>query len=105
MAVEWVGTAITGAVGVAGMVGTYVGTRSQIEGQKDLARRVVRAVGDPRERFAEDGLRLLRAARFSATLGFEAVSFATRQSFENTSGFRIQSIASLIDENKWPLRT
>lgn len=31
MAIEWVGTAITGAVGVAGIVGTYVGARSQSE--------------------------------------------------------------------------
>ncbi|UQA58057.1 CCA tRNA nucleotidyltransferase [Polyangium aurulentum] len=37
-------------------------------GQRDLATRVVRAVGDPRERFGEDGLRVLRAARFAATL-------------------------------------
>jgi tRNA nucleotidyltransferase (CCA-adding enzyme) len=38
------------------------------EGRRDLAARVVRAVGDPNERFAEDGLRVLRAARFAATL-------------------------------------
>src|SRR5512133_1169281 len=38
------------------------------EGRKDLERRVLRAVGDPNERFAEDGLRVLRAARFSAPL-------------------------------------
>jgi tRNA nucleotidyltransferase (CCA-adding enzyme) len=37
-------------------------------GQKDLEAKVVRAVGDPNERFAEDGLRVLRAARFAATL-------------------------------------
>jgi tRNA nucleotidyltransferase (CCA-adding enzyme) len=37
-------------------------------GQKDLAARTIRAVGDPRARFSEDGLRVLRAARFSATL-------------------------------------
>ena len=37
-------------------------------GQKDLAARVLRAVGDPVERFSEDGLRVLRAARFAATL-------------------------------------
>jgi tRNA nucleotidyltransferase (CCA-adding enzyme) len=37
-------------------------------GQADLARGVLRAVGNPRERFAEDGLRVLRAARFVATL-------------------------------------
>ncbi|HVK70665.1 MAG TPA: CCA tRNA nucleotidyltransferase [Polyangium sp.] len=40
-------------------------------GERDLDARVVRAVGEPRERFGEDGLRILRAARFSATLGFE----------------------------------
>jgi tRNA nucleotidyltransferase (CCA-adding enzyme) len=38
------------------------------EGQRDLAARLLRAVGDPMARFAEDGLRVLRAARFAATL-------------------------------------
>ncbi|MCS6898461.1 MAG: HD domain-containing protein [Myxococcales bacterium] len=37
-------------------------------GLRDLERRVIRAVGVPAERFAEDGLRALRAARFVATL-------------------------------------
>lgn len=37
-------------------------------GAQDLDAGVLRAVGDPQERFAEDGLRVLRAARFSATL-------------------------------------
>jgi len=40
-------------------------------GRADLAAGVIRAVGDPGSRFAEDGLRILRAARFAATLGFE----------------------------------
>lgn len=39
-------------------------------GQADLAMATIRAVGDPAERFAEDPLRLLRAARFVAQLGF-----------------------------------
>ena len=38
------------------------------DGQRDLEAKTLRAVGDPAERFAEDGLRVLRAARFSATL-------------------------------------
>lgn len=38
------------------------------EGRRDLAARLLRAVGDPMARFAEDGLRVLRAARFAATL-------------------------------------
>ncbi len=37
-------------------------------GRQDLEARVLRAVGDAAERFFEDGLRVLRAARFSATL-------------------------------------
>ena len=38
------------------------------DGRGDLGRRMLRAVGDPLARFAEDGLRVLRAARFVATL-------------------------------------
>jgi putative nucleotidyltransferase with HDIG domain len=39
-------------------------------GMPDLEDRLLRAVGDPRERFREDGLRPIRAARFAATLEF-----------------------------------
>lgn len=38
-------------------------------GRSDLEANVIRAVGDARARFSEDGLRVLRAARFVATLG------------------------------------
>lgn len=41
------------------------------DGIGDLRRRIIRAVGSARERFGEDGLRVLRAARFVATLEFE----------------------------------
>lgn len=40
-------------------------------GQADLAARRIRAVGDPAARFREDGLRVMRAVRFAATLEFE----------------------------------
>jgi tRNA nucleotidyltransferase (CCA-adding enzyme) len=39
-------------------------------GLKDLSSRVIRAVGEPKERFAEDALRILRAVRIGAELGF-----------------------------------
>lgn len=39
--------------------------------KKDLENRIIRAVGDPEKRFTEDALRILRAFRFSAQLGFE----------------------------------
>ncbi len=41
-----------------------------VGGKADLHARLIRAVGDPAERFAEDHLRLLRAARFAARLDF-----------------------------------
>lgn len=41
-----------------------------VGGRTDLERRILRAIGDPRERFAEDHLRLLRAVRFSTVLEF-----------------------------------
>jgi poly(A) polymerase len=40
------------------------------QGEADIAQSLLRAVGDPSERFAEDPLRLLRAARFVSQLGF-----------------------------------
>ncbi|MGH9535906.1 MAG: CCA tRNA nucleotidyltransferase [Terriglobales bacterium] len=41
-----------------------------VGGQADLSARVIRAIGDPRARFREDRLRLLRAPRFAARLDF-----------------------------------
>lgn len=40
-------------------------------GQEDIKRKLLRAVGNPDDRFNEDALRMLRAVRFSAQLGFE----------------------------------
>ncbi len=42
-----------------------------VGGQKDLEKRIIRAIGDPVERFKEDRLRMLRAVRFSARFDFE----------------------------------
>ncbi len=42
-----------------------------VGGQEDLARRRIRAIGDPHTRIGEDRLRMLRAVRFAATLGFD----------------------------------
>lgn len=52
----------------SGEVLDYVG------GQEDLANGVIRAIGEPEARFREDHLRLLRAVRFAARLGFEIES-------------------------------
>jgi poly(A) polymerase len=41
-----------------------------VDGQRDIEAGIVRAIGDPAERLAEDHLRALRAVRFAARLGF-----------------------------------
>jgi poly(A) polymerase len=42
-----------------------------VGGEKDLRAKIIRTIGKPEERFAEDHLRLLRAVRFAAQLRFE----------------------------------
>lgn len=56
------------AIAIEPETGTVI---DPFEGRRDLEARVLRAVGDARERFSEDGLRVLRAARFVATLEME----------------------------------
>ena len=43
-------------------------------GQEDIEGKVIRAIGDPKERLSEDPLRVLRALRFSAKFGFQLES-------------------------------
>jgi poly(A) polymerase len=46
------------------------GTIDYVGGKKDIEDRIIRTIGNPDERFAEDHLRMLRAIRFSANLGY-----------------------------------
>ena len=41
-----------------------------VNGEQDLRKKIIRTIGSPQERFAEDHLRLLRAVRFATQLGF-----------------------------------
>ncbi|MDB4975782.1 MAG: tRNA nucleotidyltransferase [Myxococcaceae bacterium] len=65
-------------------------------GLRDLALRSIRAVGDPARRFGEDGLRVLRAARFTASLEFEleptteAAIRPTLETFRRVSAERVR---------------
>lgn len=65
-------------------------------GLQDLDARIIRAVGEPARRFGEDGLRVLRAARFVATLGFaldpttEAAIRPTLGTFRRVSAERVR---------------
>ncbi len=52
-----------------------------VGGQDDLARGIIRAIGDPQARLAEDKLRLLRAVRFAAGLDYQ-LDMATRVAIE-----------------------
>lgn len=47
------------------------GVIDPFHGQKDLANGIIRCVGQPDSRFEEDALRIIRALRFSSTLGFD----------------------------------
>jgi poly(A) polymerase len=52
-----------------------------VEGRADLERRLIRAIGEPQMRFEEDRLRMIRAVRFAASLGFsiDALTFKAIQ--------------------------
>ncbi|MBI5535350.1 MAG: HD domain-containing protein [Deltaproteobacteria bacterium] len=63
------------------------------DGEGDLRARVLRAVGEPERRFSEDGLRLMRAARFCATLGFE-IEPGTLAAMASS----VQTLAKVSDE-------
>lgn len=55
------------------------------EGQSDLKKKLIRAVGDANERFGEDALRMMRAVRFATVLGF-GVEDETLKALKNNAG-------------------
>ena len=59
-----------------------------VGGRDDLERRVLRAIGDPDERFSEDYLRMLRAVRFAARLGFSFEQDTEIAIFDNAKNIR-----------------
>ncbi len=68
------------------------------DGARDLANRTLRAVGVARERFAEDGLRVLRGARFAATLELEIESETERAIAPSLDSYRKVSAERIRDE-------
>ena len=64
-------------------------------GQKDLQDKLVRAVGDPMERFGEDALRMMRAIRIAAQLGF-AIEEKTLGAIKSNAGKIAQISAERI---------
>lgn len=63
-----------------------------VEGQKDIEKRVIRAIGHPKLRFSEDKLRILRAIRFSSSLGF-ALDPATERAIIKEAPTLIHSVS------------
>ena len=62
-----------------------------VGGRDDLAARVIRTIGDPAERFGEDYLRLIRAARFATRLDF-AIDPGTAEAITRFAD-RVQSVS------------
>jgi poly(A) polymerase len=79
-------------------------------GRKDLESRLLRAVGNPQDRFREDPLRLLRAVRFSSRLDFSiapetwGAMCASSPALEHVSRERIRDEYSKILEGPNPVR-
>lgn len=67
-------------------------------GKSDIKDKVIRAVGDPSMRFQEDALRLLRAVRFSAELGFAIESATSSALVENSALLKNISEERIRDE-------
>lgn len=76
--------------------------RDTFLGIPDIEAKIIRAVGDPRLRFEEDALRILRALRFSAVLGFEIEEKTASALFEKAHLLRFIS-AERIREELWKL--
>lgn len=78
------------------------------QGTKDLKRKIIRTVGNSRDRFNEDALRMLRLVRFTATLNFKphrsAVKAINPELIKNVANERIQDELNklLVAENIIP---
>lgn len=63
-------------------------------GQKDLEEGIIRAVGDPDRRFEEDALRMIRAWRFAAQLGFRIEEQTLKALHKEDNTARIEKISA-----------
>jgi poly(A) polymerase len=69
-----------------------------VGGREDLKAGILRAIGNPRERFAEDKLRLLRAVRFATTLGFTIEEETWKGVLESASEIHAVSAERIREE-------
>lgn len=74
-----------------------------VGGQADLQAKIIRAIGNPDERIAEDRLRMLRAVRFAARLGF-VIEPATLAAIRRAAAGIVQiSGERIANEMRWML--
>ena len=69
-----------------------------VGGESDLRAGILRSIGDPHARFAEDKLRLIRCVRFAASLGFEIEAETWRALVERAPEITAVSAERIRDE-------
>jgi poly(A) polymerase len=69
-----------------------------VDGLEDLSARVLRTIGDPRVRIAEDPVRILRAVKFAARLGFRIDPATWNAMVEHTSGLARSAAPRVVEE-------
>lgn len=67
-------------------------------GERDIRRGIIRAVGDPAVRFEEDRLRILRAFRFAATLGYRLDTDTLKAALQQAKGISSVSAERVTGE-------
>lgn len=81
-------------------------------GLEDIERKVIRCVGDPRARFTEDALRLMRAVRFAAQLGY-TIEKETREAMKEIAGnlkkisaerIQVELVKTLVSPNPFMMK-
>ena len=80
------------------------------DGLGDLKRHLIKAVGEPAERFHEDALRMMRAVRFASKLNFK-IDEPTKQGIKDNAPLlekiaveriRVEFEKLLLGQNPWP---
>ena len=77
-----------------------VGLIDYVDGEEDIARKLIRCVGDPDRRFSEDALRILRALRFSAALDFDIDPLTAQCAVEHCSNLSAIAVERVLTELK-----
>ena len=81
-------------------------------GLEDIEKKVIRCVGDPRARFTEDALRLMRAIRFAAQLGY-TIEDKTREAMKEIAGnlkkisaerIQVELVKTLVSPNPFMIK-